>query len=168
MLAQQTRGIHPTLFQCWSTVFDAGPNIETALGECLVFAGTGYHLWGNKSWSKSGWIFFHCCQTLDDHTAIQYRRTNPLCLTGVMIPANYLKNQPLSINKHHIDLYTTRVGTETTRMVGPVLVRLGSIAKAQPKLSWWFLQVGVVSFLVHAMWIKVHVDGHWSTLIFQE
>ena len=30
--SQQTRGIHPILFQCW-------PNIETELGECLVFAG---------------------------------------------------------------------------------------------------------------------------------
>ena len=33
---QQTRDIHPILFQCWLTVFDADP---TALGECHVFAG---------------------------------------------------------------------------------------------------------------------------------
>ena len=25
---QQTRGIHPILFQCWSTVFDAGPTLK--------------------------------------------------------------------------------------------------------------------------------------------
>ena len=30
-LTQQTWGIHPMLFRCWA-------NIETALGECLVFA----------------------------------------------------------------------------------------------------------------------------------
>ena len=62
LLSQQTRGIHPMLFQCWPTVFYAGPiptntghslnvvsmlahrlrrwpNIETALGECPVFPG---------------------------------------------------------------------------------------------------------------------------------
>ena len=25
---QQTRGIHPMLFQCWPTVFDAGPTLK--------------------------------------------------------------------------------------------------------------------------------------------
>ena len=27
-LTQQTRGIYPKLFQCWHTVFDAGPTLE--------------------------------------------------------------------------------------------------------------------------------------------
>ena len=35
----EARGIHPMLFQCWPTVFDAGATLKTALGECPVFAG---------------------------------------------------------------------------------------------------------------------------------
>ena len=26
--SQQTRGIHPMLFKCWATVFDAGPTLK--------------------------------------------------------------------------------------------------------------------------------------------
>ena len=37
---QQTRGIHPMLFQCWSTVFDAGPTLKQhRSGECIVLLG---------------------------------------------------------------------------------------------------------------------------------
>ena len=37
---QQTRGIHPMLLQCWSTVFDAGPTLKQhRSGECIVRLG---------------------------------------------------------------------------------------------------------------------------------
>ena len=37
---QQTQGIYPMLFQCWSTVFDAGPTLKQhRSGECIVLLG---------------------------------------------------------------------------------------------------------------------------------
>ena len=43
-LAQQTRGIHPMLFQCWPIIFDAGPTLKQnwmnapgLLGIMLIF-----------------------------------------------------------------------------------------------------------------------------------
>ena len=37
--AQQTRGIDPKLFQCWHTIFDAGPTLKQHWVKYLVFAG---------------------------------------------------------------------------------------------------------------------------------
>ena len=39
LLSQETRGLDPILFQYWSRAVGGGANIETALGQILVFAG---------------------------------------------------------------------------------------------------------------------------------
>ena len=40
---QLTRDVYPMLFACWSTVCDAGTNIETTVGQRLVLAGLPLH-----------------------------------------------------------------------------------------------------------------------------
>ena len=45
--SQQTRGIHPMMFQCWHTVFDAGPTLKQnwVNAPCLLGIYTAFWLW---------------------------------------------------------------------------------------------------------------------------
>ena len=43
-------GIHPMLYQCWPTVFDAGPTLKQHLGECTVLAGDA--VWTSSCWCR--------------------------------------------------------------------------------------------------------------------
>ena len=78
--SQQTRDVDPMLGYCWASVADTRVNINSALGQCLVFAGV---VWAIKNQSTGCHGLMKCQHTPDKHnksTSSSFATRNQLFL----------------------------------------------------------------------------------------